>query len=439
MINKKINVSLLNEIRMEQVIPRFQSPKFLEAADKYESFETNTEQLSIRIQKILTESVPVDIQEKHKAESLNWLITRFIDVITPKFLSIRNRYDRNGDKVWVSVINNYLEDRVVKQNLEIFYQIKEQNVANILSKKDINQITSLEELEQVIAQAKPAYEEYKQRKLLTNPENGINKIYEDKDWSVFIPETKAAACYLGKGTEWCTASPGLKYYETRYNKPEMGSPLIIFINRHEPDKKYQLSFHEKDFANKDNQQMNNTMLARFCLMIRDRINDLPDYVKQKAEEKIKDITADSANLKSIYELDKNNILTMKAKYYDNRRGEIVKYFKFFNLDGLLHRNEEDGPAQIVSYVLDDTKEVFETVEAFYDNGVESRKNGPAVIVKRINSGSGKLEVVSEKYCLDGDILSKEQWEKERHKTSQERDTPFLEENKIIKLKLLMPR
>lgn len=422
---------------MEQVLPRFQSPKFLEAADKYESLELDTEQISIRIQKTLTECVPVDIQEKHKAESLNWLITRFIDDITFNLNLLHGNYG----KIWFVNFYKYFFDNNVTQNLETFYQIKEQNFGNILSKKDINQITSLEELEQVIAQAKPAYEEYKERKLLANPETGINKIYEDKDWSVFIPETKAAACYLGKGTEWCTASSGLKYYETTYHKPEEGSPLIIFINRHEPDKKYQLSFHAEDFANKDNQQMNSAMLARFCLMIRDRINDLPVYVKQKAGEKINHRTEEDAKqrMKINYELDKNNVLTLSTQYYNSRRGEIVKNFKFFNLDGLLHRNEEDGPASITTYSLYDPKEVFETVEAFYDNGVESRRSGPAVIIKKINSNSGKLEVASEKYCLDGDILSKEQWEKERHKTSQERDTPFLEENKIIKLKLLMPR
>jgi hypothetical protein len=50
-------------------------------------------------------------------------------------------------------------------------------------------------------------------------------VYEDGNWQVYFPQTKGAACSLGKGTDWCTAAPGLNYYE-EYSK---SGQLIIFI------------------------------------------------------------------------------------------------------------------------------------------------------------------------------------------------------------------
>lgn len=428
MINKKINISLLNEIKMEQVLPRFQSPKFLEAQNKYDGVVLGRRVENI-VQSILISLIPDDIQDKHKAESLNWLITKFIE--KTKTINIIN-----NEKIKPQVFDF---GPVIKAYLEIFYQIKEQNIANILLKKDINQIQNVEELKQIVSDARPAYEEYKQKKLLKNPEQGIKKIYEDKDWSVFIPETKAAACYLGKGTSWCTASPTLNFYEKTYHKPEFGSPLIIFINRHEPEKKYQMSFHAEDFANEYNQQINKAMLMRFCLMIRDRMPDLPEFVRNKAKEKIESASSDEFTEKK-FSLDENNMLSFisldkKTLFSDD---EKIVMIKFYDLDGLYHRDEKDGPAvtYITTYTFQRTK-----VETYHSHGVISRTDGPALIRTEsmkddTNNDDWKVSKVIEEYYLDSNRLSKEEWEKQRNMTPQERDSPFLEERKIIKIKLI---
>lgn len=429
MINKKINISLLNEIKMEQVLPRFQSPKFLEAQNKYDNviFGRRIEKF---VESMLKSIIPDDIQEKHKAEALNWLITRFLE--NTKAIPISD-----NEKLPVYHLNDFAPE--TKTFLETFYQIKEQNIANILLKKDINQIQSVQELKAIVQEAKPAYEEYKQRKLLKNPEQGINKIYEDKDWSAFIPETKAASCFLGKGTSWCTASPTLNFYERTYHKPEIGSPLIIFINRHEPEKKYQLSFHSEDFANKDNQQINKAMLMRFCLMIRDRMHDLPEFVRNKAKEKIESASSGKFT-ENKFSLDENNMLSFTSRDKNSPFSDDVGVvmIKFYDLDGLYHRDEKDGPAvtYITTYAFQKTK-----VETYHTHGVISRMDGPALIrTESMKDDTGndvwKVSKVIEEYYLDSNRLSKEEWEKQKNMTPQERDSPFLEENKKIKLRLL---
>lgn len=69
-------------------------------------------------------------------------------------------------------------------------------------------------------------------------------IYNDANWLVATPETEKGACKLGAGTEWCTAHGEHaveKEKQGRHNLyEEYEGGLFIFINKNEPEKKYQL-------------------------------------------------------------------------------------------------------------------------------------------------------------------------------------------------------
>ena len=65
--------------------------------------------------------------------------------------------------------------------------------------------------------------------------NEAEKLYDDGQYIVIHPKTHAAACYYGKGTQWCTASKNDDRYFNNYNSD---GPLYIIINR-ETGKKWQ--------------------------------------------------------------------------------------------------------------------------------------------------------------------------------------------------------
>ena len=326
--------NLLSEIKMEQVMPRFESKAFLKAAEqRQERLRSQGEmspalidaQTPERVKDMILGIIPDDIQEKYKAEALNWVLTIFI-----KTASLKN----------------------VKLALETFYQIKEAKADKILDKKDIYSIGGFLELIEIVDNARPAWEEFKQSRADKDAEAGTNKIYEDDNWQVFIPENKGAACKLGKGTDWCTAAPGLGYYR-QYHKPE--DPLIIFISKKNPSEKYQFHYGTEQFMDKDDRQIfDNTELNKIRYQLHSIVaksDKVPKNIREKAEE---------ASMG--YEPLPNGGYRLKKKHGSEF---------YFNKDGAYHR--EDGPA--VTFVDDGELDM----QKWYKNGVLDRLDGPAEI------------------------------------------------------------
>lgn len=76
-------------------------------------------------------------------------------------------------------------------------------------------------------------------------------VYEDDDWTVWVPETYAASCKLGQGTKWCTASTESSEYFDRYSKD---GNLYILISKKDPKEKYQ--FHLESYQYMDINDIN---------------------------------------------------------------------------------------------------------------------------------------------------------------------------------------
>lgn len=130
-------------------------------------------------------------------------------------------------------------------------------------KQDINKIASINELIQLVNNARPRYEEWQAAQSDKDAEAGSELIYEDDEFKIFIPNNKGAACSLGKGTDWCTAAPGLDYYRT-YHKED--DPLfIIFKKNSDPDtaqlgagiEKFQFHYGTSQFMNARDEQILN--------------------------------------------------------------------------------------------------------------------------------------------------------------------------------------
>lgn len=62
--------------------------------------------------------------------------------------------------------------------------------------------------------------------------------------TVYIPHTKDAACYLGRGTKWCTAATGLDSYNAFKDYENDGTLYVLIMD---DGRKYQFHFETKQF------------------------------------------------------------------------------------------------------------------------------------------------------------------------------------------------
>ena len=319
------NKKIINEIKMEQVLPRLDSKEFEEMALKkfkkmygYSDFDEK----SLKHYKKQFISMSEVVQdEKYRPEALNWLITNFIN----------NRIE----------IITY----PIASKLNFFYTIKKANKPGILSKTNIYDIHGEEELDDVLDKAKPAWEAYLKEKENLDAEKGTRKIYEDNYWNIYIPLNKGAACKLGKDTSWCTAAPGLEYYN-RYTQ-DKDEPLIIFISKQQPGEKYQFQYKKNgdhEFKDRNNNQIQDIFIK----------NELNELVK-KIADKINPFVKEESNKFSLEYLPNGG-------YRVEESGNI----EYYNKDQEYHR--EDGPAI-------EEKSGF---KSWWLNGKRHREDGPAI-------------------------------------------------------------
>ena len=114
-----------------------------------------------------------------------------------------------------------------------------------LDRKDIGQYKSLSDLFQAIEPYSDNTKAASHKEEIRKIKEGAEKVYEDNEWLVVIPHTRAAAIEYGKGTQWCTAATESYNYFEHYN--EQG-PLYININKKTGDK-YQFHFESEQFMN----------------------------------------------------------------------------------------------------------------------------------------------------------------------------------------------
>jgi hypothetical protein len=142
-----------------------------------------------------------------------------------------------------------------EEYFDIFKRLKRE-----FPKKDINQIKTEDDLDDFINKA----EEIKDRELDPSKKKGVSKsdkyadlrIGEVDGYQVYkIPqgtsdEMYGAACELGSGTSWCTATGNTKQWFDRYAKD---GPLYIFIG---PDgDKYQFHYESNQYMDKNDRSI----------------------------------------------------------------------------------------------------------------------------------------------------------------------------------------
>ncbi|PCJ96770.1 MAG: hypothetical protein COA52_00765 [Hyphomicrobiales bacterium] len=140
-------------------------------------------------------------------------------------------------------INLFEDFSRTSEALKVFHKHKTK-----MSKKDINQIKSLSELEDMVEAFEGKLSGKEEKSILSNKiKKETTFVYRSGKDIILIPKTEAASCFWGKGTKWCTAATKGKNEFQGYNKQ---GPLYIIIKG---GKKYQFHMETDSYMDEKDQ------------------------------------------------------------------------------------------------------------------------------------------------------------------------------------------
>lgn len=93
-------------------------------------------------------------------------------------------------------------------------------------------------------------------------EKEYRKVFQDETWTIFIPLTEKASCYLGVNTEWCTTwgpnslNPKHQDRGSLYSRYHSQGHLYILIKNSDISEKYQFHFQSKQYMDKEDARIN---------------------------------------------------------------------------------------------------------------------------------------------------------------------------------------
>jgi len=355
---------LLNEVSFEDAKKTLDGSKFVKRLKALsniigpltglEIFKNNPEHENfiLYIKRDIEDTIPYDIPDNSKGLALLWLKQKLIE--DPKGYFKHQQAD-------------------TRNAIERFFQYNGSqqmpNFINPVEKKDLNKVESLDELQKLVKEATPLYNKYQEERQNKDVESGTEKIYDGPEWTILAAHNKGAACELGKGTSWCTAAPGLHYFNEYYQE---GSPLFIFISKENPIEKYQFSYSSQQFMDKEDRsiykedifyKLNKLLIS--TPGIKEKYPILKDFIYHKVGDRMVQIK--KTNDVTYYMVNKRTIMTKDSEGLINH----------FDYDNQLHR--ENGPAVYNKYEYQ--KDPENAPQTWAKHGSTFRIDGPAEIDK----------------------------------------------------------
>jgi len=93
-------------------------------------------------------------------------------------------------------------------------------------------------------------------------EKEYRKVFQSELWTIFVPFTEEASCYLGVNTEWCTTwgpnslNPKHQDRGSLYSRYHSQGHLYILIKNSDISEKYQFHFQSKQYMDKEDARIN---------------------------------------------------------------------------------------------------------------------------------------------------------------------------------------
>ena len=208
---------LLSEISFEDAKKRLETKaptKWIKGMAFDEETKTMTldpnqiEAAKNELAKLVLEFVPEDLTDNQKGTTLEWLISVGINdpymkqsFYNEAIASTETDSDRFPSSARADL-------RVIRGDLERYWHTHEYS-----DQKDIFSIKSFANLAVLADRAKNKSDAAQADKEYLDADKGIEVFRDDRIWRIYALHNKGAACKFGKGTEWCTAAPGLNYFE----------------------------------------------------------------------------------------------------------------------------------------------------------------------------------------------------------------------------------
>jgi hypothetical protein len=246
---------LLNEISFEDAKKRLETKaltKWIKGMAFDEEMRVMTitpakvESAKYSLTKAVLDLVPEDLTDNQKGTTLEWIISIGINdpLMKPRFYNDAISNSADGDRS-IRPVDTHLRRR----DLERYWHSHEYS-----QKKDIFSIKTWGALTAAAEAAKSKFDAAQADKDYLDADKGIEVFRDDDKMRIYALHNKGAACKLGKGTEWCTAAPGLNYFEEYY---EPDDPLFYFeikhatIGIHTDTDRYQFHFGSNQFMDED--------------------------------------------------------------------------------------------------------------------------------------------------------------------------------------------
>jgi hypothetical protein len=228
--------------------------------------------------------VPKDIEEKQKKIALMWnykqlaegKIVYLNDLLHNIFKYISVSYVKGKTSIKItflmdedsslSALTNYIstlyhelfnyqigdiEDRRTTRRSKLIENFFQWNRFVRDGKKDLNSVSDYNELYQLVEEAKILYQAWQEKQEQKDVEAGKEVLLDDKNWQIIAIHNKGAACQLGKGTEWCTAAPGLDYFKQYYSADD---PLFFILDKTSGER-YQFHFGTQQFMDESDSSL----------------------------------------------------------------------------------------------------------------------------------------------------------------------------------------
>ena len=278
--NKLYNKLTLNEVTFEDAEKNLDGKKIRKMIKAY-NYEKDPEAdpergMGVALQRLknaMTRFMPSDVADGDRGQAMLWAIRMlrtqelFRDAVL--HYALGDNTDHHGNRT-MPMSWNMLVQRT-SQNLEKFFQHKRHMKVN-----DLNKIDSEDMLNDIVEKAKEAIDADAERKLdadapantefftggyqfdekgnvARDPETGIPLFEPGEDgWIIAAAHSKGAACLLGKKTNWCTASPGLNYFDQYYGGRDdplffIHTPGSTVAGEEDSGDRFQFAYGNKEF------------------------------------------------------------------------------------------------------------------------------------------------------------------------------------------------
>ena len=216
-LNSKRTLKIINNYLYDR---KQENPDFLEV-----EFETQHH----NFKNYLLDSVPSDLTDNQKGTTVLWLL----------------KIARENPKVAADLINGRIFARQ-RNSLETFFHHQ-----RFMPRPDLMQVKTMEDLIDMTDTAKEEIQKAQEKKNYLDAEQGTEIFRNDNKWFIAALHNKGAACELGKNTDWCTAAPGLDYFEDYYKEED---PLFYFQNKNNLNK-FQFHYGSSQFMDSNDDRV----------------------------------------------------------------------------------------------------------------------------------------------------------------------------------------